>query len=141
MTKICPILTIAQTIQAKGHNIDPIADCKKEQCMFFNDSQNICVLSGQRPESEQRLIDANRFTDFIDCGHSEVVNMLDSAPTVPAEIVVHCENCRFRHTVEDGTYGTFYACGYNDEQNSGLGGLVQSNDYCSYGERRESEES
>ena len=53
MTKICPILTIARTIQAKGYNIDPIADCKKEQCMFFNDSQNICVLSGQRPEIEQ----------------------------------------------------------------------------------------
>ena len=50
--------------------------------------------------SEQRLIDANRLIDFIDCGHlrnplelcfseSEVVNMLDSAPTIPAEIVVH----------------------------------------------------
>ena len=45
--------------------------------------------------SEQRLIDANGLIDFIDCGHlrnplelcfseSEVVNMLDSAPTVPA---------------------------------------------------------
>ena len=52
--------------------------------------------------SEQRLIDANRLIDFIDCGHlrnplelcfseSEVVNMLDSAPTVPAEVVVHGE--------------------------------------------------
>ena len=48
--------------------------------------------------SEQRLIDANRLIDFIDCGHlrnplelcfseSEVVNMLDSAPTVPADDV------------------------------------------------------
>lgn len=48
--------------------------------------------------SEQRLIDANRLIDFIDCGHlrnplelcfseSEVVNMLDSAPTIPAEVV------------------------------------------------------
>ena len=52
--------------------------------------------------SEQRLIDANRLIDFIDCGHlrnplelcfseSEVVNMLDSAPTIPAEVVVHGE--------------------------------------------------
>ena len=59
--------------------------------------------------SEQRLIYANRLIDFIDCGHlrnplelcfseSEVVNMLDSAPTVPAEIVVHCLDCRKRNT-------------------------------------------
>ena len=59
--------------------------------------------------SEQRLIDANRLIDFIDCGHlrspfelcfseSEVVNMLDSAPTIPAEIVVHCRDCRKRNT-------------------------------------------
>ena len=59
--------------------------------------------------SEQRLIDANRLIDFIDCGHlrnplelcfseSEVVNMLDSAPTVPAETVVHCRDCRKRNT-------------------------------------------
>ena len=59
--------------------------------------------------SEQRLIDANRLIDFIDCGHlrnplelcfseSEVVNMLDSAPTVPVEIVAHCRDCRKRNT-------------------------------------------
>ena len=102
--------------------------------------------------SEQRLIDANRIIDFIDCGHlrnplelcfseSEVVNMLEQAPTVPAEVVVHCGECRFRQVANDSTYGTFYVCGYNDEQNSGLGGVVQSNEHCSYGERRESEES
>ena len=54
--------------------------------------------------SEQRLIDANRIIDFIDCGHlrnplelcfseSEVVNMLEQAPTVPAEIVCRCKDC------------------------------------------------
>ena len=59
--------------------------------------------------SEKRLIDANRIIDFIDCGHlrnplelcfseSEVVNMLEQAPTIPAEVVVHCRDCRKRNT-------------------------------------------
>ena len=94
--------------------------------------------------SEQRLIDANALIQDLVSKRgfypAIVKSAVEQAPTVPADVVVHCENCRFRHTVEDGTYGTFYACGYNDEQNSGLGGLVQSNDYCSYGERAESEE-
>ena len=59
--------------------------------------------------------------------------------TVSAEVVVHCGECRFRQVANDSTYGTFYVCGYNDEQNSGLGGVVQSNEHCSYGKRRESE--
>ena len=86
---------------------------------------------------EQRLIDANRIIDFIDCGHlrnplelcfseSEVVNMLDSAPTVPAEVVVHCENCQ--HYQEDNiNWCTLDGTDRNPT------------DYCSYGERRESE--
>ena len=87
--------------------------------------------------SEQRLIDANRIIDFIDCGHlrnplelcfseSEVVNMLEQAPTVPAEVVVHCENCQ--HYQEDNiNWCTLDGTDRNPT------------DYCSYGERRESE--
>ena len=87
--------------------------------------------------SEQRLIDANRIIDFIDCGHlrnplelcfseSEVVNMLEQAPTVPAEVVVHCENCQ--HYQEDNiNWCTLDGTDRNPT------------DYCSYGEHRESE--
>ena len=87
--------------------------------------------------SEQRLIDANRIIDFIDCGHlrnplelcfseSEVVNMLEQAPTVPAEVVVHCENCQ--HYQEDNiNWCTLDGTDRNPT------------DYCSYGERGESE--
>ena len=87
--------------------------------------------------SEKRLIDANRIIDFIDCGHlrnplelcfseSEVVNMLEQAPTVPAEVVVHCRECK--HYQEDNINWCT------------LDGLDRNPaDYCSYGERRESE--
>ena len=87
--------------------------------------------------SEKRLIDANRIIDFIDCGHlrnplelcfseSEVVNMLEQAPTVPAEVVVHCGECK--HYQEDNINWCT------------LDGLDRNPaDYCSYGERRESE--
>ena len=84
--------------------------------------------------SEQRLIDANRLIDFIDCGHlrnplelcfseSEVVNMLDSAPTVPAEIVVHCGECKHHRPID--------FCTLHDTT-----GWID-NHCCSFGERRE----
>ena len=90
--------------------------------------------------SEQRLIDANRLIDFIDCGHlrnplelcfseSEVVNMLDSAPTIPAEVVVHCENCQRKDTT---------ACPAYDAPFCRTSLRIAS---CSCGKRRESEES
>ena len=92
--------------------------------------------------SEQRLIDANRLIDFIDCGHlrnplelcfsgSEVVNMLDSAPTVPAEVVVHCRDCKYKAQAKVNING-FLIC-----HASGM--EITDDDFCSYGERRESE--
>ena len=91
--------------------------------------------------SEQRLIDANRLIDFIDCGHlrnplelcfseSEVVNMLDSAPTIPAEVVVHCINCKYKAQAKANNKG-FLIC-------PASGMEITDNDFCSYGERRES---
>ena len=88
--------------------------------------------------SEQRLIDANRIIDFIDCGHlrnplelcfseSEVVNMLEQAPTVPAEIVCRCKDCV--HSQYDALLGGYWCNGKN---HSGLW-------FCAEGKRRESE--
>ena len=96
--------------------------------------------------SEQRLIDANRLIDFIDCGHlrnplelcfseSEVVNMLDSAPTVPAEIVVHCENCQHIHVLN--TSEIYAICDKTNFVFQPFG--VDTREFgCLYGERRES---
>ena len=92
--------------------------------------------------SEQRPIDANRLIDFIDCGHlrnplelcfseSEVVNMLEQAPTVPAEVVVHCRDCKYKEQARVNKKG-FLIC-------PASGMEITDNDYCSYGERRESE--
>lgn len=90
--------------------------------------------------SEQRLIDANRIIDFIDCGHlrnplelcfseSEVVNMLEQAPTVPAEVVVHCENCNWFER-EDRAFDSCDGwCKY-------FRYAVHDDAFCSYGERR-----
>ena len=97
--------------------------------------------------SEQRLIDANRLIDFIDCGHlrnplelcfseSEVVNMLDSAPTVPAEVVVHCENCQHIHIIN--TSEIYAMCDKTNFIFQPFG--VDTREFgCTYGERRESE--
>ena len=94
--------------------------------------------------SEQRLIDANRLIDFIDCGHlrnplelcfseSEVVNRLEQAPTVPADVVVHCRECKYKEQARVNKKG-FLIC-------PASGMEITDGDFCSYGERRESEES
>ena len=122
--------------------------------------------------SEQRLIDANRLIDFIDCGHlrnplelcfseSEVVNMLDSAPTIPAvdvAPVVRCVECIWwqdrqvqlidgscRDYMPDepwsvtcdvginvGSHCTKH--GFDDESGSWF--WAAANDYCSCGKRK-----
>lgn len=49
MDRLCPIFTIAQAISSQGYNVDPLCSCKKEDCMFYNASQGICTISGQKP--------------------------------------------------------------------------------------------
>ena len=97
--------------------------------------------------SEQRPIDANRLIDFIDCGHlrnplelcfseSEVVNMLEQAPTVPAEVVVHCENCQHIHVLN--TSEIYAICDKTNFVFQPFG--VDTREFgCPYCERRESE--
>ena len=92
--------------------------------------------------SEQRLIDANALDSallaeglasaLIGYPHrrtltvGEIRGILQNAPTVPAEVIVHCENCQ--HYQEDNINWCT------------LDGLDRNPaDYCSYGERRESE--
>lgn len=97
--------------------------------------------------SEQRLIDANRIIDFIDCGHlrnplelcfseSDVVNMLEQAPTVPAEVLVHCENCQHIHVLN--TSEIYAICDKTNFIFQPFG--VDTREFgCPYGEHRESE--
>ena len=87
--------------------------------------------------AEQRLIDANKLIDFIDVGHLrqpgelcysevDVANLLLHAPTVDAVEVVRCRECKY--LMFSDCYGE---CG------KGHMGIVSSNDFCSYGERKE----
>ena len=87
--------------------------------------------------AEKRLIDANKLIDFIDVGHLrqpgelcysevDVANLLSHAPTVDAVEVVRCLECK--HLMFSDCYGE---CG------KGHMGIVSSNDFCSYGERKE----
>ena len=87
-----------------------------------------------------RLIDVDALISFIDMGHlrnplescfseRDVVDMLESRPTIEAEPVVRCKDCtlwRRNCGVVDGPNGV---CFYNDVIRNG-------NDYCSDGERR-----
>lgn len=83
-----------------------------------------------------RLIDADALIDFIDMGHlrnpietcfseRDVVDMLESRPTVDAVEVVRCCECKHR---KEKT--CFHPC-------SGMwvGVELKDNDFCSYGER------
>ena len=82
--------------------------------------------------SEKRIIDANALLTH-ECEADKMGAMLVvgkgyilDAPTVPAEVVVHCRECK--HYQEDNINWCT------------LDGLDRNPaDYCSYGERRESE--
>ena len=81
-----------------------------------------------------RLIDADAIIDFIDMDSTwdpletcfserDVVDMLESAPTVDAVKVVRCRDCAVPHNKYTGC--------------PELNGLVTPPDfYCSYGERK-----
>ena len=100
-----------------------------------------------------RLIDADAIIDFIDMGRTrnpletcfserDVVDMLESAPTVDAVEVVRCKDCKYQRKVwiEDKRYkfGGFLcvSCDRNDDIFVSHTVDGDDNDFCSYGERK-----
>lgn len=89
-----------------------------------------------------RLIDAERLKkdveDFQDCynGFSDtydkafIIGAIDEQPTIDAVEVVRCKDCRHWSNGDD-TYGICYRCP-NTRQ-------MRYDDYCSYGERGETD--
>ena len=92
---------------------------------------------------ENRLIDVDDLIDFINMGHlrnplescfseRDVVDMLESRPTVDAVEVVRCKNCKYSEKESDNC--TFnYFCHYD--------GCAWNNGdhFCGYGERVEAD--
>lgn len=87
-----------------------------------------------------RLIDADALIDFIDCGHlrnplescfseRDVVDMLESRPTIDAVPVVRCRECMYRQKAKVNRKG-FLIC-------PASGMEITDDDYCSYGAKME----
>lgn len=105
--------------------------------------------------NEKRLIDANALIEWIDMGHlrnpletcfseRDVVDMLESRPTVDAVYVVRCNNCKFADQYErtDGLTGYYCMCDknsftYGQNWDRRFNPVKEPNDFCSYGERKE----
>ena len=85
--------------------------------------------------SEQRLIDANALIQDLVSKRgfypAIVKCAVEQATTVPAEVVVHCGDCEYKTKAKVNQKG-FLIC-------PASGMEITDNDYCSYGERRESE--
>lgn len=78
-----------------------------------------------------RLIDADKLVDRLYdnefamlCPLDEVSGVVDACPTVDAEVVVRCKDCKH----EFG--GSCIICGFQKRK---------PEDFCSYGERKETE--
>ena len=89
-----------------------------------------------------RLIDADAIIDFIDMGHfrnpletcfseRDVVDMIESAPTVDAVPVVRCGKCEHFRPYEGEEHKGDCA------ELVGLDSCVYEDDFCSYGERKD----
>lgn len=87
--------------------------------------------------SEQRLIYANALIQDLVSKRgfypAIVKCAVEQAPTVPAEIVVHCRECKY-YQDNNGGYPNSDCRWRQDE-------TPDADDFCSYDERRESEES
>lgn len=90
-----------------------------------------------------RLIDADAIIDFIDMGHTrnpletcfserDVVDMLESAPTVDAVEVVRCKDCKHYKPQKKSAHWENRA----NYCNRVVTIKVQPDDFCSYGERK-----
>lgn len=94
-------------------------------------------------ENKKRLIDANALIEWIDMGHfrnpletcfseRDVVDMLESRPTVDAVEVVRCKDCKHKGWIQEPCHGkSVDFCHVWDS-------CVNNPDkcFCSYGERR-----
>ena len=86
-----------------------------------------------------RLIDANAFKDYIDCGHLrpptkvcfselDVCNMIDKRPTIDAVQVVRCKDCLMTKERDEYT-GKVWCCRHRE--------YMDDMYYCADGLRRE----
>ena len=103
---------------------------------------------------EKRLIDVDDLIDFINMGHlrnplescfseRDVVDMLESRPTVDAVHVVRCRDCKHwgdQDGILQNSDGELFArCKVHNYLIDGrhTGWCPSENDFCSYGEREE----
>ena len=64
----CPLLTIARAMTVQGCNADP-KDLCDENCAFYNPSQKICTISGQKTVKMVQTVDAVEVVRCRDCVH------------------------------------------------------------------------
>lgn len=95
-----------------------------------------------------RLIDADAIIDFIDMGHTrnpletcfserDVVDMLESAPTVDAVKVVRCRDCKHHYWEQEPCHGkSVHYC----ELPHMSGVEVFKEFFCYYGERKDGDD-
>lgn len=92
-----------------------------------------------------RLIDADAIIDFIDMDSTwdpletcfserDVVDMLESAPTVDAVEVVRCKDCKHWNIRKGNDPTQLYFCNFNNLWSKPCRAPY---DFCSYGERKE----
>lgn len=83
-----------------------------------------------------RLINANRAELYDAIGRNafrdrqDIIDLINNQPTVDAEVVVRCKDCKYAYYYnEEGCHG-FVCNGYFQYAD------VEPNDFCSYGEMR-----
>ena len=121
---------------------------KEQPCAFRKTADAISVRHG-------RLIDADALIDFIDCGHlrnplescfseRDVVDMLESRPTIDAVPVVRCGECANAKCIDKNE--SVYTCTHpqwtrrphkDTFEESQLFHGLDGNDFCSYGAKME----
>ena len=96
--------------------------------------------------NEKRLIDANALKgDFMFLrkmwSGTEIMAVIDEAPTVDAVEVVRCCQCKHHKMCEDGTVLCKFHSEYGerDSRDGSYSIWMEPDDFCSYGERREGE--
>lgn len=77
-----------------------------------------------------RLIDANALDPVPWEEKADAVKAIREAPTIDAVPVVRCQECNYR---SDNTYQGNYLCGRK------MLGIVRPSDFCSFGERKDSD--
>ena len=99
----------------------------------------------EKSSNKKRLTDADAIIDFIDMGHyrnqletcfseRDVVDMLESAPTVDAVEVVRCRECKHHYWEQEPCHGkSVHYCKLPHMR----GVEVFKEFFCYYGERKE----